>query len=228
MAERTSTSPIPVAGADVLPLSESIVLELSCGPDGCDANCCANGPPIVLNPYEISRICAAADLTYEDLLDIVESGRVGGFPLIMLPRDPACCFRTENGCRIYEARPLACRLFPLGRVFHNGRSHIVLPVRNRCAGLVHAPARTVADYLKDQKTPIYIKMADTWIEFVSEMEELRFPDRPVTSVAFHMLVYQPDTPPVVRHSDPAASPEERFFLRLATARKELPRFLIHA
>jgi hypothetical protein len=68
-------------------------------------------------------------------------------------------------------------------------------------------------------------MADRWIEFVSEMEERRFPDRPVTSIAFHMLVYQPDAPPVLPHSDPAASPEERFLLRLAFARKELPRFL---
>ena len=225
---RYPSLPINVAGTDTPPFSGSDVLELSCGPDGCDANCCANGPPIVLNPYEISRICAAVDLTYEDLLDIVESGRADGFPLIMLPRDPACHFRTENGCRIYEARPLACRLFPLGRVFHNGGSHIVLPVRNRCAGLVHAPARTIADYLRDQDTQIFIEMADRWIEFVSEMEERRFPDRPVTSIAFHMLVYQPDAPPAVPHSDPAASPEERFLLRLAFARKELPRFLISA
>jgi Fe-S-cluster containining protein len=221
------SSSIKVAGTDVPPLLESDVLELSCGPDGCDANCCTNGPPIVLNPYEISRICAAAGLTYEDLLDIVESGRADGFPIIMLPRDPACCFRTENGCRIYEARPLACRLFPLGRVFHDGRSHMVLPGRNRCAGLVHAPARTVAEFLKDQNTQIYIKMADTWIEFVSEMEKLRFPDRPVTSIAFHMLVYQPDTP-VIRHSGPAGSLEECCLQRLATARKELPRFLTRA
>ncbi len=218
------SSSIKVAGTDV---SESDVLELSCGPDGCDANCCASGPPIVLNPYEISRICAAAGLTYEDLLDIVESGRADGFPMIMLPRDPACSFKTESGCSIYEARPLACRLFPLGRVFHNGQSHMVLPGRNRCAGLVHAPALTVADYLKKQDTLIYIEMADRWIEFVSDMEKLRFPDRPVTSIAFHMLVYQPDMP-ATRHSASVSSPEERFLRCLAAARKELPRFLIPA
>src|SRR3990170_2250818 len=228
MSKYFSSLSINIAGTDTPPLSESDVLELSCGPDGCDANCCANGPPIVLNPYEISRICAAVDLTYEDLLDIVETGRAGGFPLVMLPRDPACRFRTENGCRIYQARPLACRLFPLGRVFHNDCSHIVLPGRNRCAGLVHAPARTVADYLRDQDTKISIEMADKWIEFVSAMEKWRFPDRPVTSIAFHMLVYQPDAPSVLPHSGPVASLEERFLLRLATARKDLPRFLIRA
>ncbi len=228
MAEQTCASNIRVAGTDVPPLSESDVLELSCGPGGCDANCCMNGPPIVLNPYEISQICAAGGLTYEDLLDIVESDRADGFPLIMLPRDPACYFWTEKGCRLYEARPLACRLFPLGRVFHNGHLHIVLPERNRCAGLVQASARTVADYLRDQDTRIHIEMNDKWIEFVSEMEGLRFPDRPVTSIAFHMLVYRPDAPLAPRNADPAKSPEERFFLRLATARKELPRFLIRA
>src|SRR3989304_2044121 len=162
MSKYFSSLSINIAGTDTPPLSESDVLELSCGPDGCDANCCANGPPIVLTPYEISRI---------------------------------------------------------------GRSHIVRPVRNRCAGLVHAPASTVADYLRDQDTKISIEMADRWIEFVSEMEKWRFPDRPVTSIAFHMMVYQPDAPSFLPQSDPAASLEERFLLRLAFARKELPRFL---
>jgi hypothetical protein len=43
-----------------------------------------------------------------------------------------------------------------------------------------------------------------------------------------MLVYQPDAPSAALDSGPAASPEERFLLRLAFARKELPRFLISA
>jgi Fe-S-cluster containining protein len=131
---------IRIAGSDAVALEPSDPVQLTCGTSGCSSNCCTNGPHIILNPYEIALLCKAAGMSYEDLLDIVETDRVNGFPLIMLPRDPACHFWTETGCRIYEARPLACRLFPLGRVFESGHSYIVLPDRNRCTGLVPAPA----------------------------------------------------------------------------------------
>ena len=225
MKNPKSATTVRIAGCDAVPLGGSDPVQLACGTAGCSANCCANGPYIVLNPYEISLICRAAGMSYEDLLDVVETDRVNGFPLVLLPRDPACHFWTARGCRIYEARPLACRLFPLGRVFENGRSHIVLPDRNICSGLLPAPSRILDDYLREQVTETQIGMADRWIEFVTDVERLNFPDKPVTSVAFHMLVYSPDTPPSADGIPPPSTPEETFLLRLATARRKLPLFL---
>jgi Fe-S-cluster containining protein len=225
MVNQPIATSLRVAGADAAVLSESDLLQLSCGTGGCSSNCCRASAPIILNPYEIALVCRESGMTYEDLLDIVETGRANGFPLVMLPRDPACHFWTEAGCRIYRARPLACRLFPLGRVFDNGRSHIVLPGGNVCAGLVPSPMKTVGAYLQDQETRTHIEMADRWIEFVTEMERSPLPDKPVTSIAFHLLVYSPDTPPALENSDTITSPEERFSLRLTSARKQLPRFL---
>jgi Fe-S-cluster containining protein len=225
MKKQTRIKTIRIAGSDAVPLGPSDPVQLACGIAGCASNCCTNGPHIILNPYEIALICRASGMSYEDLLDIVETDRVNGFPLVMLPRESACHFWTEAGCRIYDARPLACRLFPLGRVFENGHSVIVLPDRNKCAGLASAPARTLADYLREQDTETQVRMADAWIEFVTDTERLHLPDKPVTSIAFHMLVYSPDTPPT---SDPAHSPatmEGCFLLRLATARQKLPQFL---
>jgi len=225
MKKQSKQKTIRIAGSDAVPLEPSEPVQLACGTAGCSANCCADGPHIILNPYEIALICRAAGLSYEDLLDVVETDRVNGFPLVMLPREPACHFWTDAGCRIYEARPLACRLFPLGRVFENGRSAFVLPDRNHCTGLVPAPDRTLADYLREQDTETQVRMADAWIEFVTEMEHLDLPDKPVTSVAFHMLVYSPDTPPSTDNAHAPATAEERFLLRLATARKQLPRLM---
>ena len=164
-------------------------------------------------------------MRYEDLLDIVETDRANGFPLVMLPRDPACFFWRGNGCRIYSARPLACRLYPLGRVFDHGKSHIVLPTLNVCSGLSASLDATVDQYLQDQDTALHMKMADFWIEFVSELEQLLLPDKPVTSVAFHLLVYSPDTPPTPEYHGPVDSLEENYYLRLTNARRQLPRFL---
>ncbi len=221
---------IRIAGADAAVLEETDLLQLSCGTGGCDSNCCKAGAPIVLNPYEVALICSEGNMSYEDLLDIVDTERADGFPLVMLPRDPACHFWTEKGCRIYKARPLACRLFPIGRVFDGIQSRFVLPGRNRCDGLAPEPARTVGDYLASQDTALQIRMADRWIEFVNEIEQLPLPDRPVTSVAFHLFVYSPDTPPVPSSgtADTITSYEERFILRLKTASAQLPRFLRHS
>lgn len=219
-------SSITVAGTDARILAKSDPLQLSCGVNGCTSNCCTKSAPIILNPYEIALICREYPMSYEDLLDIVETDRAKGFPLVMLPRDPACHFWTGKGCRIYAARPLACRLYPLGRVFDHGQSHIVQPELNICAGLAASPSKTVADYLEDQDTALQITMADHWIDFVSAIEQLPLPDKPVTSVAFHMLVYSPDTPPSVGITDSINSLEERFLLRLSTAKDQLPRFLL--
>jgi Fe-S-cluster containining protein len=224
MVKKPSVS-VQVAGSDAKVFSESDLLQLSCGIFGCTSNCCTKSAPIILNPYEIALICRESKLSYEDLLDIVETDRAKGFPLVMLPRDPACHFWTGRGCRIYQARPLACRLFPLGRVFNNGQSHIVLPQLNVCSGLASSPAKTVAEYLREQNTSTFIQMADRWIEFVNEVERQPLPDKPVTSIAFHMLVYSPDTPPAVGSVDPTLDLEDRFLMRLVTAREQLPRFL---
>ena len=218
-------SSLKVGGADAAVLSESDLLQLSCGSDGCLASCCTKSAPIVLNPYEIALICRKSNMSYEDLLDIVETDRAKAFPLVMLPRDPACYFWSACGCSIYQVRPLACRLYPLGRVFDNGRSHLVQPELNICSGLASMPARTVHDYLASQDVDIQIQMADRWIEFVSDIERLPLADAPVTSIAFHMLVYSPDTPPALGQNDSGLSHEDSFMLRLTTAREQLPRFL---
>jgi Fe-S-cluster containining protein len=228
-----STNPSPViriAGADAAVLEETDLLQLSCGTNGCFSNCCKASAPIVLNPYEIALICRESNMSYEDLLDIVDTDRADGFPLIMLPRDPACHFWTQTGCRIYNARPLACRLFPIGRVYDHMQSRFVLPGRNLCDGLAPEPSMTVGDYVKTQDATLQIRMADRWIEFVNEIERLQLPDKPVTSVAFHLFVYSPDAPPVPssENADAITSPEERFILRLETALAQLPRYLRHS
>jgi len=222
---QTPAHSVKIAGTDARVLSDAESLQLSCGIYGCTSNCCTKSAPIILNPYEIALICRESRQSYEDLLDIFETGRTKGFPIVMLPRDPACYFWTGKGCRIYPARPLACRLFPLGRVFDNGLSYIVLPELNICSGLASSPQKNVKDYLREQDTSTAMRMADRWIEFVNEIEMQSLPDEPVTSIAFHMLVYSPDTPPAVDHVDPTLNLEDRFLLRLATARKQLPIFL---
>ena len=216
---------IKIAGAAARVVVPGDPFEVSCDSNGCRSNCCTMSAPIILNPYEIALICRERAMSYEDLLDIVETDRAKAFPLVMLPRDPACHFWTGKGCSIYRGRPLACRLYPLGRVFESGTSYLVHPELNICSGLTASPSPTVGDYLRSQDVELQMVMADHWIQFVSEIEQLPLQDSPVTSVAFHMLVYSPDTPPAQGPIDPTLSLEQRFLLRLETAKRQLPRFL---
>ena len=151
---------IKIAGADALIVNPSDPFEISCDINGCASNCCTKSAPVILNPYELSLICRDSGTSYEDLLDILDTDRARAFPLVMLPRDPACHFWTGKGCSIYHGRPLACRLYPLGRVFEQGRSHLVHPSLNVCSGIVSSPSRTVGDYLLSQNTETHIRMAD--------------------------------------------------------------------
>lgn len=217
---------LTIAGAEARILDLSDPFAVSCTASGCAANCCTKSAPIILNPFEVSLISSESGMSYEDLLDIFDTDRARGFPLVMLPRDPSCHFWTGQGCRIYRGRPLACRLYPLGRVFDNGASHIVHPLLNICSGLSPSPSPgTVSDYFTGQDVALQIRMADIWIDFVSSIETLPLEDAPVTSVAFHMLVYSPDTPPAPGNIQSELTPAERFILRLKTAREELPRLL---
>ncbi len=216
---------LKIAGADARVLGPDDLFAVSCDANGCAENCCTKSAPIILNPYEIALICFESGMSYEDLLDFVETDRAKSFPLVMLPRDPGCHFWTGKGCRIYRGRPLACRLYPLGRVYENGKSYIVHPELNICSRLSPSLSRTVADYFKSQDVDMQITMADAWIEFVSDIERLPLQDAPVTSVAFHMLVYSPDTPPSQEIVEPCLSTEDRFLLRLASAKVQLPRLL---
>lgn len=216
---------IIVAGEEVRILAGDDHFSVACSSSGCRDNCCTKSAPVVLNPYEIARICSASGLSYEDLLDVLDTGRDRGFPIVMLPRDPACLFWSDDGCRIYDARPLACRLFPLGRVFHQGRSYIVLPPRNLCSAVMSNPRKTVADYIMEQGAEPFIAMADRWIEFVLRMEGLSLPDRPITSVAFHLLVYSPDAVAASLIPGRGLETVDGFSQRLSNAEMEIRRFI---
>lgn len=69
---------------------------------------------------------------------------------------PACTlYDATLGCRAHAHRPLACRLYPLGRQRHEGviryyHPGAVLPCRELCPTVSELPERTVGEYLREQ------------------------------------------------------------------------------
>jgi Fe-S-cluster containining protein len=87
----------------------------------CFTRCCAD-LELVLTPYDIIRLKKRLHLSSGAFLDrhaTVSTDRLSGVPMVKLKRQSdetrRCPFVSSRGGVIYEDRPGACRLYPLGR-----------------------------------------------------------------------------------------------------------------
>jgi Fe-S-cluster containining protein len=87
----------------------------------CFNTCCRN-KHLPLTPYDILRLKNALNLHSDEFLSrytVYRLDQNSGFPIISLGMgdtpQKACPFVAPEGCRVYKDRPMACRLFPLGR-----------------------------------------------------------------------------------------------------------------
>lgn len=89
--------------------------------EGCFDCCTGMGDTVLLDPYDVYRICKAQSVHFEQLLadkvDMhVEDGLI--IPNLKMNSEEKCGFLNEEGrCSIHAARPGICRLFPLGRQY---------------------------------------------------------------------------------------------------------------
>lgn len=94
---------------------------------GCHKCCTGMGTSIVLDPYDLWRMCFLSgeeNMDFESLLaqGKIELNMVDGLilPNLRMNDKEACSFLDENGrCTIHTVRPGICRLFPLGRVYED-------------------------------------------------------------------------------------------------------------
>jgi hypothetical protein len=84
-----------------------------------------------------------------------------------------CPFVREEGCSIYEDRPGACRLYPLGRAasFASGRGEgqevYFLVEESHCRGFQENREWSVGAWLEDQGVGLYNEMNRPWMEIVT-------------------------------------------------------------
>ena len=91
---------------------------------GCSQCCESMGSTIILDPYDVWRLTAGLQVSFEALLqDKLELNLVEG---IILPNmktsgeNERCGFLNGEGrCSIHALRPGFCRIFPLGRFYEN-------------------------------------------------------------------------------------------------------------
>jgi Fe-S-cluster containining protein len=118
---------------------------------------CCRGKIIPLNPYEVARLAQTRGTTTTEVL--ARFTGTGGSTLAVR-EDGSCVFLGERGCTVHSGRPLACRLYPLGRqVAPDGEERFAeLEPHPQSAGVYGGPG-TVDDYLRSQDVEAFHRAA---------------------------------------------------------------------
>ncbi len=153
-----------------------------CGPHvPCFTECCGK-LQLSLTPYDTLRLRKRLGLTSEEFMDKHTDLRLRtfhGFPELMLKMNQddsrKCPFVTESGCSVYEDRPGACRIYPLGRAskkhpMTGARQEFYFTVReDHCKGFEFRKSWMISGWLDDQGMEEYNNWNDLLMELISLM-----------------------------------------------------------
>ena len=179
--------------AEIVPLdSESFQFE--CRPDvSCFGKCCSN-LTLMLLPYDVLRLRSRLQLSSAAFLDehaVTVLDPDTGVPRIRLrmgdDENKSCPFLGPKGCAVYEDRPSACRMFPLGRaattggagalgkarLCDNGVMERFFLVREQvCAGFAETREWRVDEWLDNEGLRPYIAHNDRWLGIFTRLGTL--------------------------------------------------------
>jgi len=137
----------------------------------CFTDCCRN-LELALSPYDVLRLGNALALAPEAFLDrfaVVAMIPEEPLPQVMLAMNEEaggrCPFVSDEGCRVYQDRPAACRNYPLGRGISAKaegeiRERFVLLHEGHCRGFFEKAVHTPKGYLKNQGLAPYHRAAE--------------------------------------------------------------------
>jgi Fe-S-cluster containining protein len=160
-------------------LSKKSILPLTCSRSG---SCCF-GKNVLLNPWELFRLSKEKGITPKEFRDLY--CEFGGIRLKFNGKtdkkgQKACSQYKENfGCSVHEGRPLACRLYPLGREIQFDKANYiyegnVFPCLTDCSEVLNLPKLRVGDYLKGQQANLFEKAQDEYLIVMQNIADIAF------------------------------------------------------
>ena len=171
----------------------------------CFTKCCAN-LNLVLTPYDVLRLKNRLNLSSETFLDGYTNSFVDekyGVPVVKLKMNNdetrRCPFVRPEGCIVYEDRPGACRLYPLGRAAskiyegHRAGEYYFIVKEPHCLGLNEEQEWTVTEWLTNQGLDKYNTMNDFFMDITAGRQAKtikRLSDRQLQM--YHMASYSLD------------------------------------
>lgn len=160
-------------------LSLEDTLPLTCTRSGT----CCHGKFVRLNPWELFCLAKEKKNTPREFRD--RYTEFGGTKLRFDGKSSwkgqkACGQYLEGfGCSVHLGRPLACRLFPLGRKIQNSETHYIyegakFPCLEDCSEVTELPQLNVGEYLQGQGSEQFEKAQDEYLELMQNLADLAF------------------------------------------------------
>lgn len=161
----------------ILKLSDK--LPLICSRAG---NCC-HGNKVLINPWELAYLAREKKISASEFRNLYSewcgvrllfNGAVG------YNGKQACSQYVDGiGCSAHVARPLACRLFPLGRQIQNSETFYMhqgefFPCLEGCGEVLNLPYCTVNEYLTEQQTESWELAQNAYLELVQLLADIAF------------------------------------------------------
>ena len=154
-------------------------LPLTCSRKGT----CCHGNLVMLNPWELATLAREKKITPRVFRDLYCD--LGGIRLrfdgeVGWRGKQACSQYISNfGCSVHLGRPLACRLFPLGRQVQSEEVHYIyqgdeFPCLEGCPEVSGLPQLNVGDYLNGQRTEKFEKAQDEYLNLMQNLADMAF------------------------------------------------------
>jgi Fe-S-cluster containining protein len=141
----------------------------------CFNECCCD-VNIVLTPYDVIRMKQALGISSDEFLEkyaLVASTASQKLPIVMMrlgdDDKKQCQFVGENGCRIYNDRPWACRTYPVGVASptdeeKQGERFYFFLREDVCMGFGEKKQWTIREWLRDQGSEEFDKLGEMFKE----------------------------------------------------------------
>jgi Fe-S-cluster containining protein len=160
-------------------LSAQSILPLTCSRSG---TCCF-GKAVLLNPWELLNLSREKKTTPREFRDLYTD--FGGIRLRFDGKQDkkgqnSCSQYIPNfGCSVHLGRPLACRLYPLGRQIQSNKAHYMFegetfPCLTDCAEVLELPKLSVGEYLKGQQAGEFEKAQDEYLTIMQNIADIAF------------------------------------------------------
>ena len=160
-------------------LTNQSTLPLTCSRSG---TCCF-GKDVMINPFELFRLSKEKKISPREFRDLYCD--FGGIQLRFNGKkdkkeQQACSqYLDDFGCSVHLGRPLACRLYPLGRQIQHNKAHYMhqgnqFPCLTDCAEVLELPKLTVGEYINGQEADQFEKAQDQYLLLMQNIADIAF------------------------------------------------------
>jgi hypothetical protein len=171
---------------------------------------------IVLYPFDIMNICSHLSITTKEFLEkygILVPDQ-DGILRCVLRKNQKCLFNKDNLCTVYEARPIRCRLFPIGRYFEEGKTYYLLP-KEKCIGFDSNKKQSIQEWIINQNVSEYDKMTEDWAKLMIKLKNGNYPLKdPKFMTMFTKIFYDFDNELVQKYKAKMEVKTDKEFMQL--------------